>query len=113
MRVLASGTLTNSLATIYTVPKRTKAQISFGSFYNKAAATTETILVQAVSPAGVAQYVGRAVLLPGEFMRIFDNAEMLSLSPDWIIKASSTNNSATDYVLSGNELFIPTGGEAA
>src|SRR5574343_2078372 len=109
VKVLASGELTNAFAAIYTVPKRTQARVSFGSFFNMGAAV-ETVEVQAVSPSAVVQYVGRAVLNPNEFMRILDNDESLELSADWVIKAKSTNNTAVDYVLTGVELFLPTGG---
>ena len=113
-KVLCAGTAGNPVATVYTVPLRTTAEVlSIHAHNYDAAAQTLDIYVR--DPAGTSSLIHRISMNANTSSAANNLLSGMSicLSPDWEIRLLGSKAASIDYLITGVEYFIPTGGATA
>lgn len=91
---IADGQLSNSLGTLYTVPAST--QIDIGLWFQNTNAASNTVTVK-LNISGSDRQLCAIALAQNETLII----EGIVLAAGHLIKASATNSSQVDYIVSG------------
>ena len=102
--------------TVYTVPKGASAEVRFCSCYNTSAVTTQTVdarVTKTDSTGTESRQFARASVVPAGSVRFFEGGEVLFLGPGQLLQIYTTTAAVLDYVVSGIEWTIPTGGATA
>lgn len=91
-------------------------EIRFAAFYNTSAVTTQTVeaRVQTIDGSGTTnRQFARASVAPNGSVRFLEGGEVLYLSTNQILQVQTTTAAVLDYVISGLEWILPTGGRTS
>ena len=117
-RTLAAGQIAGAAtwATVFTPRRGAPAEIRFCACYNTSAVTTQTVeaRVSLVDGSGTVQrQFARASVAPNGSVRFLEGGEVLYLTMNQSLQIQTTTAAVLDYVISGLEWILPTGGAPA
>ena len=117
-RVLAAGQIASATTwtTVFTPRLGAPAEVRFLACYNTDTVTTQTvdIRVSMVDVNGTTQrQFARASVAPNGSVRFLEGGEALYLSANQSIQLYTTTANVLDYVISGVEWILPTGGRTS
>lgn len=110
-KVLAAGVATDAAAPGYTVPRATQAEVTSIHVFNTDGGA-QTIDFYIVTPGGTGRIFARASLTATTSAQVI-TAERINLSPDWEIHVEASLTNVVNYLITGIEYVIPTGGATA
>ena len=113
-KVLSAGTAGSPVGTVYTVPLRTTTEITSIHAHNYDAGA-QTLDVYVRGPSGTSSLIHRISMNAATSSAAYNvmSGMTICLGPDWEVRLLASKAASIDYLITGIEYFIPTGGATA